>query len=343
MDKIEHLTEEQGLSLIAFRDECLRIGLATGPANLVAIRPVVNDFYARIGHAAPYLWRCGSPMMAQIIISLLRNDLGANLGKNLGDNLWYSLGENLGANLRDNLGDNLGDSLRNIKVEYIPTALWGSLDIYWIAFYLYPHLYLRPMHSGKDMEILNGWDTITRNAFWLYTFENICFVCDRPTAINKDEQGRLHNLTGPAVSFADGWSVWYVHGVSVTEAIVRREFTAHDIDAESNAEIRRVMIDLYTAERYLRETDAIMIHENQFGILWQKRVPDDVDIFMVEVINSTPEPDGSYKHYFLRVDPRAYNGDASYCAQAAVASTWRDENGRTIFSDWRDYQPAFES
>ncbi|MGH9553254.1 MAG: DUF6745 domain-containing protein [Terriglobales bacterium] len=37
---------------------------------------------------------------------------------------------------------------------------------------------------------------------------------------------------------------------------------------------------------------------------------------MVRVINSTPEPDGSYKHYFLRVPPEITT------AKSAVAWTF---------------------
>lgn len=62
------------------------------------------------------------------------------------------------------------------------------------------------------------------------------------------------------------------------------------------------MIDRYGATRYLRESGAEEIHRDQFGILYSKDFGAD-SLSMVEVINSTPEPDGSFKHYFLSVPP----------------------------------------
>jgi len=51
---------------------------------------------------------------------------------------------------------------------------------------------------------------------------------------------------------------------------------------------------------------------------------------MIEVVNHTPEPDGSYKHHFLRVDPhlRPILADGSFgppqspTARNVVASTF---------------------
>jgi hypothetical protein len=64
---------------------------------------------------------------------------------------------------------------------------------------------------------------------------------------------------------------------------------------------------------------------------------------MVDVLNSTPEPDGTVKRYQLRVDPNAYDGEASRDCLAAVASTWRMPDGSLAFKRPQDYAPVFES
>lgn len=179
-----------------------------------------------------------------------------------------------------------------VKAEYINTWFWGSLDAYWIAHYLFPHLYIRPMHTPEQMELLNGWAELAKNSFWMYPYENICHVCDRPQEINKDEQTRLHNDHGPAVGFTDTWRVWYVHGVRVNEKIVMypETITVQDIDGESNVEVRRIMIDQMGAAKYLMESDTKPVHQDNFGILYKRQVPGDEEIAIVKVINSTPEP-----------------------------------------------------
>jgi len=89
-------------------------------------------------------------------------------------------------------------------------------------------------------------------------------------------------------------------------------------------------------ERYFRELGAKPVHEDQFGRLYRAQMPGDEDLVVVEVVNSTPEPDGSWKHYTLRCEPslRPLLADGrmgepqELTARNAVASTFgmRGEN-----------------
>ncbi|MDQ3573648.1 MAG: hypothetical protein M3404_01805, partial [Actinomycetota bacterium] len=90
--------------------------------------------------------------------------------------------------------------------------------------------------------------------------------------------------------------------------------TPAQITDEANVEVRRVMLDRFGADRYLRESGAEKVHSDDWGTLWRARVPDDEDLVMVEVVNSTPEPDGSSKDYWLRVPPS--------CNSARQAVAW---------------------
>lgn len=70
-----------------------------------------------------------------------------------------------------------------------------------------------------------------------------------------------------------------------------------------NAEVRRVMIERYGTDRYLLESDAKLIDEDATGKLWRVELEDDEPLVMVGCINSTAEPDGSFREYYLRVPP----------------------------------------
>ena len=63
-----------------------------------------------------------------------------------------------------------------------------------------------------------------------------------------------------------------------------------------------------------------MIHSDELGDLYRADVPDDEPLVMVRVLNSTPEPDGTYKPYWLRVPPGMTR------ASDAVAWTFGFEN-----------------
>lgn len=80
-------------------------------------------------------------------------------------------------------------------------------------------------------------------------------------------------------------------------------FELKDIRAEGNVEARRLMIEFYGLGKYLQESGAVLIHQDQVGELYRMRQVDDEDLVVVKVVNSTAEPDGSFREYFLRVPP----------------------------------------
>jgi hypothetical protein len=96
--------------------------------------------------------------------------------------------------------------------------------------------------------------------------------------------------------------------VPVSERVALGRFSVAEIDAEPNAEVRRCMVEIVGEERYLREGGARLLHEDvdDLGLprrLWRKEVSGDGEepVVMVEVTNSTPEPDGTRRTYFLPV------------------------------------------
>ncbi len=79
--------------------------------------------------------------------------------------------------------------------------------------------------------------------------------------------------------------------------------TIEQIRDEQNAEIRRVMLERFGFDRYITESGADLINRDDWGTLWRAEIPGDESLVMVQVVNSTPEPEGSFYNYFLRVHP----------------------------------------
>jgi hypothetical protein len=120
-----------------------------------------------------------------------------------------------------------------------------------------------------------------------------------------DESGRLHCADGAAISYPDGFSIWAWHGLRVKQQIIERPdlITVSQIETETNAEICRVLIERYGQDKYLLDSGAKQIHSDDYGTLFRKDISNDEPLVMVKVVNSTPEPDGSFHDYFLRVPP----------------------------------------
>lgn len=119
---------------------------------------------------------------------------------------------------------------------------------------------------------------------------------------------RLHAEDGPAVQFGPNERVYAWHGIVVPEKVITNpeQITIKEIEDDSNIERRRVLIDRYGADRYMRDAGGKVVSVDDWGKLWrlERSRSRDEDIVMVEVINSSPEPDGTFKTYYLRVEPR---------------------------------------
>ena len=60
------------------------------------------------------------------------------------------------------------------------------------------------------------------------------------------------------------------------------------------------MIEILTPERFIAQGGAYRIAQDETGVLWRQRWRWEAWA-AVEVINGTPEPDGTHKRYFLQV------------------------------------------
>ncbi|MFB7558569.1 DUF6745 domain-containing protein [Streptomyces brevispora] len=172
-------------------------------------------------------------------------------------------------------------------------AVLGQHDAAWLAAF-----------DGRG-DRLDGLAAVARNAGWWWPYERTVVISERPEALHRDEAGRLDRGDGPALSYRDGFALYAWRGMPVPADFLAEltALTPERIRAEENAELRRVMLEFYGYDRYLTESGAEPVHRDETGILWRIALDGDEDVVMVEVVNSTPEPDGTYRTYWLRVPP----------------------------------------
>ncbi|GII57175.1 hypothetical protein Pth03_55640 [Planotetraspora thailandica] len=201
-------------------------------------------------------------------------------------------------------GETAGELLRGATLD----AVLGQHDAAWLCVF-------SPSSSSdgavpadvarEERAALGGLAAVARNAGWWWPFERVALVCERPVFTHRDESGRLHRADGAAMAFPDGFALHAWRGMPVPAEFgaTMASLDAGRIRAEENAELRRVMLEHYGFERYLKESGASPVHRDETGTLWRISLPGDEDLVMVEVVNSTPEPDGTHRTYFLRVPP----------------------------------------
>lgn len=172
---------------------------------------------------------------------------------------------------------------------------YGAHDAGWLAFYDT----MGELGLEEEVKPLRGVIEMGKLAGWWWPYDEAVIVTDRPTEIHRDEDGRLHNETGAAVLYSDGFGVWALHGLRVTQQIIEapETLTVDQIKGERNAEVRRAMIERYGAERFLQASNAKVRHQDDRGILYE--FPDDRDITICEVVNATAERDGKFERFWL--------------------------------------------
>ncbi len=182
----------------------------------------------------------------------------------------------------------------------------------------------------------DAWETLSLHSGPRWLHPEFCIISDRPELLTIDEQNRPHSDAGPFCRWRDGSALYAVRGHHTPAWIVERPdlLTTEKIEAENNAETRRIMIERFPGggvAAYLRAANAERLDVDEaHGTLWRKERPDDSPILMVQVTNNTVEPDGTIREFFLRVHPelRPMHSDGTLgrpqrmTARNAVASTW---------------------
>lgn len=140
---------------------------------------------------------------------------------------------------------------------------------------------------------------------WMIPYENICWMMERPAVLETDARGRLHCAIGPALAYPDGWSLFAWKGTVVPRWLIEQpqSITGYSIAREREPVLRRCMIDIMTPEKFIQRGHAIRHHEDETGVLWVKIWHRWDAWAAVEVVNGSPEQDGTYKHYYLQVPP----------------------------------------
>lgn len=336
---ITELTPEQVAKFPQYVDKWVKIGTNTEPIDMIECVRHIKDAYGKANIPAPeyFIGPVAGPFEGAVAEAVLGDFAKRSVEfRDAGH-----LNELVLAEVERLLPQfaNPDKSKRPNMNLSIANQIYGNQE-YWLSYYDYFII-----ECGLDLNLIQPLIDLAKNCGWWTPLKNVAIIQQRPKELHLDDRGRLHNPNGAAVNYGNNSlsNVYAVGGVRVSRNVVDRNYTWQDIDNESNAEVRRVMIELYGQDKYIIDSGAEIVNQDDFGTLYRKEIPGDEPLMMVKVVNSTMEPDGSYKDYFIRVDPQAYGGLKT--ARAAVASTWRNRDAeRTLmFKRPEDYDPDIET
>lgn len=269
---IEKLTPKQEAQISVWQNQWLKYGLCTKPADRPKAEAALRGMLSRAGLADREITWCTSPMIAEVLQNImlntkLRDQLGYQLRGQLRGQLGYQLGDQLGYQLRDQLRHQLIDQLGyqlGYQLKYYGTHFNGYLDAYWTCFYGFCQSVLGIKYGTKWSDLLNLYVRVVQSCGKIYWYEKQILVCERPSII-KRKGTQLHCDGGPALQYPDGWGLWALNGVTVSQAVAETPWDKLDaciILKETNAEVRREIVRKIGIEKVCRDLGAQSVEKN---------------------------------------------------------------------------------
>jgi hypothetical protein len=140
----------------------------------------------------------------------------------------------------------------------------GQFESAWLSYY-------ESLREHCSFEKLEGLITVAENSAFAWTFPDVVVFCQPPSEIHRNAEGQLHCETGPAVKFVDGWGVWALNGVRMTQEIVETPASQLDpklITTTQNAEWRRELVRKIGIERICEALNAKCVDkEGEYELL----------------------------------------------------------------------------
>jgi len=167
------------------------------------------------------------------------------------------------------------------------------------------------------------WTSLVQLTHGFLMFDNICFVCERPTRLTVDDEGRLHNASAPALEFADGFCLYAWHADRIEwnhEHVIQNHssITIQLIDSEPDPSTRTAMLMLYGEERFLPDVGAVEIHRDRFGVLYRRAPSGSRKADQLVKVNSPNDYiNGVQRTYFFPVSE-----EVSTAKEAVSMSFW---------------------
>lgn len=147
---------------------------------------------------------------------------------------------------------------------------------------------------------------------WIFPYEKVCFVCERPIKISYDNEQRIHAEGEAAVQFADGYSIYVYHGVKLPEQYGKlhpEEWQPKWLLEENNAELRRVLIQGIGYSRIIEQLQAVELDS------WQEytllKISSDIDVEPIYLLKMTCP--STQRIHVLRVPPDIQSAQDAIC------------------------------
>lgn len=230
------------------------------------------------------------------LVNQLKSRMKSRQANKLLSRLTTLLESQRSSQLVSRLGNLLGKRL--FYNNCIHSELWASQGS-WLDF-------CRSVLNGNcDLRKWQVFHSLVSNCGWIFPYEKTCIVCDRPIKLCFDSNRFLHAEGEFALLFADGYSLYFNHGVVLPRKYGQlhpSQWQAEWILHEDNAELRRTLIQGIGYDRICQELEARELDSwQEYTLLRIEKIIDDMDKQPIHLLKMAC-PSTGYIHA-LRVPP----------------------------------------
>ncbi|HHP7243204.1 MAG TPA: DUF6745 domain-containing protein, partial [Elainellaceae cyanobacterium] len=105
------------------------------------------------------------------------------------------------------------------------------------------------------------YQSLLKECGWIFPYQQVCIVCDRPRVLRFDAQQRFHADGQPAIQFADGANLYAYHGQQLPECygiVHPRDWQPQWLFEEHDAAVRQTLLH---GIGYARLAQNLIIHD----------------------------------------------------------------------------------
>jgi hypothetical protein len=248
--------------------------------------------------------------------SAARDQVRAALGPDGWARLWTACGADVWRSVTDHVAAPLRGYLRGLLPALVggadPASAvlleggGGQHDAGWLAVFDAAEPSIMATGAGPTLvraaQRLTGLGGLARSTGWWWPYAEVAILTERPDGLERDNDGRLHSATGPALRYRDGFTLHAWHGEPMPDDLPERlhNVTRRRILGEPDPELRRVLLEHYGYGRFMREGYAHRVAADDCGVLWRAPLgerDDDEPLLAVEVTDAG-------RTWWLRVPPQ---------------------------------------
>jgi len=202
------------------------------------------------------------------------------------DQVWDQVGDQVRDQVWDQVGaqvvDQVRDQVRAQIRDWYSGVCFGQHET-WLSFHACMHA-LGIDTAGR----LEGHYRVAASAGWWWPLQGAVVLTERPTALHRDGQGRLHSETGAAVVYPDGYGVHAWHGTRVPADLIETGWDRFVVDA-GLSRVGEPVSDPGNPGHELALYDV------------PQRIYGDADVRVLLCTNGTVERDGTRRRFGLAV------------------------------------------